>query len=107
MKQFMVPIFAICSAIFPIASAQTTAPATVPSATAKNSSPTFEVVSIHSSKRNAPRGLKITMDGYSANDDPLFRTRIGKTFRLGQIREAMAYETRPGAKAVLLAKREL
>ena len=39
--------------------------------------------------------------------DSLFRTKIGKTFRLDQIREAMAYETQPGAKAVLLAKSEL
>ena len=39
--------------------------------------------------------------------DRLFRTRIGKTFRLDQIREAMSYETEPGAKAVLLAKGEL
>ena len=36
--------------------------------------------------------------------DPLFRTKIGKVFRLDQIREAMAYETELGAKAVLLAK---
>ncbi len=39
--------------------------------------------------------------------DPLFRTKAGKTFRLDQIREAMAYETRPGAKAVLLAKGQM
>jgi NADPH2:quinone reductase len=39
--------------------------------------------------------------------DPLFRTKIGKTFQLDQIREAMAYETQPGAKAVLLAKGEM
>jgi NADPH2:quinone reductase len=38
--------------------------------------------------------------------DPLFRTKIGKTFRLDQIREAMAYETKPGAKAVLLTNGE-
>ena len=36
--------------------------------------------------------------------DPLFRTRVGRTFRLDQIGEAMSYETKPGAKAVLLAK---
>jgi uncharacterized protein (TIGR03435 family) len=82
MKRFMVPILVICSAIFPIASAQTTAPATVPSATAKNSSPTFEVVSIHSSKRNAPRGFKITMDGYSANDEPISQTILMAYFPL-------------------------
>ena len=82
MKQFTVPILVICSAIFPIASAQTTVPATVPSATAKNSSPTFEVVSIHSSKRNAPRGFKITMDGYSANDVPLSQTILMAYFPL-------------------------
>ena len=80
MKQFTVPIVVICSAIFPIASAQITA--TVPSATAKNSSPTFEVVSIHSSKRNAPRGFKITMDGYSANDEPLSQTILMAYFPL-------------------------
>jgi hypothetical protein len=39
--------------------------------------------------------------------DQLFRTKIEKTFRLDQIREAMAYETQPGAKAVLLAKDEM
>ena len=39
--------------------------------------------------------------------DPLFRTKVGKTFRLDQIGEAMAYEAQPGAKAVLLPKGEL
>ena len=39
--------------------------------------------------------------------DPLFRTKFGKTFRFDQIREAMAYEAQPGAKAVLLAKDEV
>ena len=39
--------------------------------------------------------------------DPPFRTKIGKTFRRDQICEAMAYETLPGANAVLLANREL
>ncbi len=34
--------------------------------------------------------------------DPLFRTKVGKVFRFDQIQEAMAYETQPGAKAVLL-----
>ena len=34
--------------------------------------------------------------------DPLFRTRVGRAFRFDQIEEAMAYETEPGAKAVLL-----
>ena len=34
--------------------------------------------------------------------DPLFRTKVGSTFRLDQIQEAMAYETQPGTKAVLL-----
>ena len=67
MKQFMVPILVICSAIFPIASAQTIAPATVPSATAKKSSPTFEVVSIHSSKRNAPRGFKSVQSAHAVS----------------------------------------
>jgi hypothetical protein len=38
---------------------------------------------------------------------PLFRTRIGKTFRRDKIREAMMYETEPGAKAILVAKGEL
>lgn len=38
---------------------------------------------------------------------PLFRTKIGKTFRLDQILEAMAYEPQPGAKAVLLTKEEM
>jgi len=34
--------------------------------------------------------------------DPLFRTKIGETFRLEQIQEAMAYESTPGAKAILV-----
>jgi NADPH:quinone reductase-like Zn-dependent oxidoreductase len=34
--------------------------------------------------------------------DPLFRTKIDKTFRLDQVQEAMAYETELGAKATLL-----
>lgn len=36
--------------------------------------------------------------------DPLFKTKIGTTFQLKQIHEAMAYETKPGAKAVLLGR---
>ncbi|MBO9195936.1 zinc-binding dehydrogenase [Rhizobium sp. 16-449-1b] len=37
--------------------------------------------------------------------DPMFRTRLGKTFSLDQIAEAIAYEAKPGAKAILtLAK---
>ncbi|WP_158813887.1 zinc-binding dehydrogenase [Methylocapsa sp. S129] len=36
-------------------------------------------------------------------DDPLFRTRIGKEFRLDEIDEAMRFEATPGAKAVLVA----
>lgn len=35
--------------------------------------------------------------------DPMFRTRRGKTFSLDQIGEAIAYEAKPGAKAVLAA----
>ena len=34
--------------------------------------------------------------------DPLFRTKIGRSFRFEQVAEAMAYETTPGAKAVLV-----
>ena len=34
--------------------------------------------------------------------DPLFRTTIGETFSLEQIQEAMAYESTPGAKAILV-----
>ena len=34
--------------------------------------------------------------------DPLFRTKIGRTFRFDEIGEAMTYETEPGSKAVLL-----
>ena len=82
MKQYMVSILVICSSIFPIVLAQTTAPATTPSGTAKNSSPTFEAVSIHSSNGNAPRGFRITMDGYSANDEPLFQTILMAYFPL-------------------------
>lgn len=36
--------------------------------------------------------------------DPLFHTRVGATFRLDQVQEAMAYETTPGRKAVLVMK---
>lgn len=35
-------------------------------------------------------------------DDPAFHTRIGQTFRYDQINEAMAYESAPGAKALLV-----
>ena len=35
-------------------------------------------------------------------DDPLLKTRIGREFRFDQIDEAMAYETEPGARAVLV-----
>jgi NADPH:quinone reductase-like Zn-dependent oxidoreductase len=38
--------------------------------------------------------------------DPRFHTRIGATFGLDQVREAMAYETTPGQKAVLVVKPE-
>jgi NADPH:quinone reductase len=38
----------------------------------------------------------------SVIDDRMFRTRIGKEFSLDQIELAMAYESRDGAKAVLL-----
>jgi len=34
-------------------------------------------------------------------DDPLFRTRLGKTFAYGDIEAAMAYEGTQGAKAIL------
>src|SRR3984885_6239425 len=82
MRRSMVSILLICSTIFPIVSAQTTAPATTPSGTAKNRSPTFEGVSIHSSKGNAPRGFRITMDGYSANDELLSQTILMAYFPL-------------------------
>jgi NADPH:quinone reductase-like Zn-dependent oxidoreductase len=36
-------------------------------------------------------------------DDPMFATRIGKAFSYDQIELAMAYESREGAKAVLVA----
>jgi NADPH2:quinone reductase len=36
-------------------------------------------------------------------DDPLFQTKIGKEFSFDQIGQAMTYEARPGAKAVLVA----
>jgi len=36
--------------------------------------------------------------------NPLFRTRVGKTFGFDQIHEAMVFESTPGAKTVLLAK---
>ena len=34
--------------------------------------------------------------------DPLFRTKVGSTFSLDRVQEAMAYESEPGGKAVLL-----
>lgn len=36
-------------------------------------------------------------------DDPMFATRIGQAFSYDQIELAMAYESREGAKAVLVA----
>jgi NADPH:quinone reductase len=36
-------------------------------------------------------------------DDPLFTTRLGKEFSYEQIGEAMAYESKEGAKAILVA----
>jgi NADPH:quinone reductase len=36
-------------------------------------------------------------------DDPMFTTRIGKTFSYDQIDLAMAYESLNGSKAVLVA----
>lgn len=36
-------------------------------------------------------------------DDPMLATRVGKTFRLDQIDQAMAYESHNGSKAVLVA----
>ena len=38
--------------------------------------------------------------------DPLFRTKVGRTFLFEEIQEAMAYEAEPGAKAVLLPQRK-
>ncbi|WP_158811247.1 Zn-dependent oxidoreductase [Beijerinckia sp. L45] len=38
----------------------------------------------------------------SVIEDPLFRTRIGKAFALEEIDAAMAYEAKPGAKAILV-----
>ncbi len=35
-------------------------------------------------------------------DDPLFRTRIGKSFSFEKIEEVMAYEATPGGQAILL-----
>ena len=35
-------------------------------------------------------------------EDPMFRTKVGKTFRLHEIADAMTYESTSGAKAVLL-----
>src|ERR1700677_403311 len=82
MKRFTVSILFFSSVIFSIASAQNSAPATNPSRTAKNGSPTFVTVSIHPSKGNTPRGFRITMDGYSANDEPLLQTILMAYFRL-------------------------
>src|ERR1700723_242144 len=98
MRRSMVSILLICSTIFPLVSAQTTAPATTPSGTAKNRSPTFEGVSIHSSKGNAPRGFRITMDGYSANDEPLSQTILMAYFPL----ELRSYDRIKGAPSGVL-----
>lgn len=38
--------------------------------------------------------------------DPLFRTKVGRTFQLDEIRDAMTFEAEPGSKAVLLSRPE-
>jgi NADPH:quinone reductase len=85
------------------------APVSVPSATFMAKNLTMKPFSNFNSAtvRDRPR-LKEALEYLHAQiADPLFRTRIGKTFQLDQIREAMAYETQPGAKAVLLTKAEV
>ena len=34
--------------------------------------------------------------------DPLFHTRVGRSFAMNEVDAAMAYETSPGAKAVFV-----
>src|ERR1700733_12483501 len=63
MKYFAVSVLVIFGVIFSSASAQN-----------PNRPPAFDVVSIHPSKGNAAQGFRITPDGYSANNQPLFQT---------------------------------
>jgi NADPH:quinone reductase-like Zn-dependent oxidoreductase len=52
--------------------------------------------------RDPQRLAAATKDIEGLIDDPLFKTRIGKTFSFEQIDQAMAYETTPGARALLV-----
>lgn len=56
--------------------------------------------------RDAARLLAALRNLQEQIGNPLFRTRLGATFRLDQAQEAMAYETTPGRKAVLRIKAE-
>ena len=49
--------------------------------------------------------LQVALDALNKQiANPLFRTKVGKTFPLTHIQEAMAYEMEPGAKAVLITE---
>ena len=82
------------------------APVSVPSGTFMAKNLTMKPFSNFNSAtvRDAARLRKALEYLHLQIADPLFRTKVGRTFRLDQIREAMAYETAPGAKAVLVAK---
>ena len=61
--------------------------------------------SFDSTTARDPQRLRVALNYLEERiESPLFRTRVGKTFSFDQIHQAMAYETPPGAKAVLLAK---
>ena len=52
-----------------------------------------------------PKKLQIALESlHNQIANPLFRTKVGKTFPFLQIEEAMAYEREPGAKAVLVVE---
>ena len=79
-------------------------PIAVPSATFMAKNLTMKPFSnFNSATVRDPRKLVSALEflqGHIA--DPLFRTKIGRTYRLDQIGEAMAHEATPGAKAILL-----
>jgi len=61
----------------------------------------FESATVKDTQRLAA-ALKV-LEGWI--DEPMFRTRIGQEFGFAEIDAAMAYEAKPGAKAVLAAGR--
>ncbi len=82
------------------------APVTVPSATFMAKNLTMKAFSnFNSATVRDPEKLKRALDYLQQHiADPLFRTKVGRTFRLDEIGDAMTYETAPGSKAVLLCR---